>query len=187
MFTLHYIIPQEVSKMLWQAWLQCMLCCKCCSVIFTDVYEVGPVLAGHAETKIPPEPRVLLDHLQAKERQVPGSSTTGIYQLNTQGDYSSRKELLCVWTPSIWSGKYLKTSQQRSTALSITVPTSGSLSVLKKGRREGRLDWCELPAAAPQVGCAQDSHRSEWGCTDWTALGRTPFYLREAQTAVSDN
>lgn len=36
-------------------------------VIFTDVDEVGPVLAGHAETKIPPEPCVLLDHLQARE------------------------------------------------------------------------------------------------------------------------
>lgn len=58
-----------------------MLCRKrCCSVIFTDVYEVGPVLAGHAETEIPPEPRVFLDYLQRKR---PESLHTEIYQPNT--------------------------------------------------------------------------------------------------------
>lgn len=37
--------------------------------IFTYVYEVRPVLAGHAETEIPPEARVFLNHLQEREKE----------------------------------------------------------------------------------------------------------------------
>lgn len=40
-----------------------------CSVIVTYVDKVGPVLAGHTETKIPPEPCVFLDHLRRREQQ----------------------------------------------------------------------------------------------------------------------
>lgn len=39
----------------------------CC--VFTYVYEVRPVLAGHAETKVPPEARVFLDHLHRKNKK----------------------------------------------------------------------------------------------------------------------
>lgn len=38
----------------------------CC---FTYVYEVRPVLAGHAETEIPPEARVFLNHLQERKKR----------------------------------------------------------------------------------------------------------------------
>lgn len=59
-------------------------------------------------------------------------------------------------------------------------PTCGSQ------RWRERFDWCVLPAVAPQVGCVQDFHRSEWGCTGWITPGRTPFYLRRNKAAVSD-
>lgn len=45
-----------------------------CSEVLTYVYEVGPVLAGHAETKVPPEARVFFYHLQGEEVEVTDTS-----------------------------------------------------------------------------------------------------------------
>lgn len=57
----------------------------------------------------------------------------------------------------------------------------------ERGQGQDRFDWCLLPAVAPQVGHVQDFHRSEWDCTGWITPGRTPFYLRGSETAVSDS
>lgn len=78
-----------------------MLCRKCwCPVIFTYVYEVGPVLAGHAEAEIPPEPRVFLDYLQRKR---PESLYTEIYQPNTLRSHFNTSMFL--WAEHLAAGE----------------------------------------------------------------------------------
>lgn len=134
--------------MLRQAQLRCMLCRKRCrSAIFTYVYEVRPVLAGHAETEIPPEARVFLDHLQGGRRAQTHKQETHTPAPTVDLYFQQPEE-----------GNIPKTSQQCGRALRI-------LCLVKclKGGKWRRL--ARLPAAAPQVGCARDFHKSEWGCT----------------------
>lgn len=109
----------------------------CC---FTYVYEVRPVLAGHAETKIPPEACVFLNHLQEGKKK------------------KENRALKSEARPTRLSGFV-----QRAAAGGSTATALGAEEYFP--RREDGFDWRVLPAVAPQVGCVQGFRRSEQGCT----------------------
>lgn len=94
----------------------------CCSITFTYVDEIGPVLTGHTETEIPPEARVFLDHLQEKQPSLRKLIKRNMsFQHKQETLYTAGEE------------KYFKPSPQCSTTLGSTLSTSGAVFETVKG------------------------------------------------------